>query len=154
MRVLRHRNPQTLAQAAFDRFSEAVERFASENETVTVGLSGGTSLLGFYRELVDAFSEIPESYRKKLRFVLLDERMVPANDPESNFRLLSETVFEPLAAKGLLVPEQVVPVPLGSGDVADEYSQLVHGIDIGLFGVGPDGHVASLFPGHPVLSLR
>lgn len=154
MRILRDSDSEKLARLAFEEFRTILATVSETRESVTVGLSGGTSLLEFYREFVSSFSTIPEPARKKIRFALLDERMVPVTDSERNFRMLSRGIFEPLLASGLLARSQILPVPLSEGDIAGAYSQLVPSIEIGLFGVGPDGHVASLFPNHPALDAE
>ena len=115
---------------------------------VTIGLSGGTSLLSFYGNLRDSFSSIDVKLRKKIRFVFLDERLVLLDHPDSNYRLLSEVLFVPLLEKNLLSDKQILSVRTDMTDPATEYSLRVPSVDIGFFGVGPDGHIASLFPHH------
>ena len=99
----------------------------------------------------DRFPSVPAGIREKIRFVFLDERLVPPDHADSNYRLLSEILFVPLLAGRLVSPEQVVAVRTDVPHPEREYSDRVPVIDIGLFGVGPDGHVASLFPNHPGL---
>ncbi|MDQ1344428.1 MAG: 6-phosphogluconolactonase [Patescibacteria group bacterium] len=173
MRILRDSDSEKLARLAFEEFRTILATVSETRESVTVGLSGGTSLLEFYREFVSSFSTIPEPARKKIRFALLDERMVPVTDSERNFRMLSEAVFDPLVRLGMIEPSQILGMPTMSdgfaipptalrdtaeftnpSDIAEAYSQLVPFIEIGLFGVGPDGHVASLFPNHPALDAE
>lgn len=88
-------------------------------------------------------------FRKKIRFAFLDERLVPLDHPDSNYRLLSEALFAPLLEKNLLSEEQILAVRTDVINPTTEYSSRVSQIDIGLFGAGPDGHIASLFPNHP-----
>ena len=121
-------------------------------ESITVGLSGGTSLLGFYGKLRDSFLKIPLDVRKKIRFVFIDERLVAKTDPDRTELALAKILFDPLAADGHLEKSQVLSVDEASEDPAGSYSRSVPSIDIALFGSGPDGHVASLFPRHPGLA--
>jgi 6-phosphogluconolactonase len=79
-----------------------------------------------------------------------DERCVPADHPESNYRMVKETLLDRVA------PATVyrMPAELGPEGGAEAYAKAVADaapLDFVLLGVGEDGHIASLFPGHPVL---
>ena len=100
------------------------------------------------------FPKIPRYARTKARFALLDERKVPSDHPDSNFRQLSEKAFSPLLSAGAIGEHQILPPPrLDVASPAQWYFGDVGNIDIALFGVGEDGHVASLFPKHPALEI-
>jgi 6-phosphogluconolactonase len=79
-----------------------------------------------------------------------DERCVPPDDPESNYRMAREALLDRAA------PATVYRMPgeLGPDEGAEAYRRIVATetpLDIVILGVGEDGHTASLFPGHPVL---
>ncbi|EKD30255.1 MAG: hypothetical protein ACD_78C00106G0002, partial [uncultured bacterium (gcode 4)] len=154
MQIIYSPNPVNLAREAVWVFLLMLQTIGEKQSTVTVGLSGGTSLLPFYETLRNSFSSVDANLRQKIRFAFLDERFVPLDHSDSNYRLLSEVFFTPLLEKHLLSARQILPVRTDVINPTTEYSSRVPQIDIGLFGAGPDGHIASLFPNHPWLRER
>jgi len=77
-----------------------------------------------------------------------DERCVPLDDPDSNYRLVREALLDHVGPFGC-----VEPMRCDAG--ADYYNDLVASlppIDFVHLGLGPDGHTASLFPGSEALT--
>jgi 6-phosphogluconolactonase len=82
-----------------------------------------------------------------------DERCVPPEDERSNYGLAKRTLLDRLEHQ----PEvHRIRGELPPGEAAREYEQQLQGIrfNLLLLGLGPDGHVASLFPGSPQLRER
>jgi 6-phosphogluconolactonase len=82
-----------------------------------------------------------------------DERCVPPDHPESNYRMAREALLDHVA------PATVhrMPAELGPDEGAAEYSRIVAELaplDIVVLGIGEDGHTASLFPGYPELDAE
>jgi 6-phosphogluconolactonase len=105
-------------------------------------LSGGTTPRRAYELLGERLPDWSD-----IHFWFADERCVDPDDPESNYRLVRETLDAPGAtihrAQGELGPEA------GAAAYAAELRDVV--LDVALLGMGPDGHTASLFPGHQEL---
>jgi 6-phosphogluconolactonase len=82
-----------------------------------------------------------------------DERCVPPDHPDSNYRLAREALLDKVA------PATVhrMAGELGPDEAAAEYSRIVEGLaplDVVVLGIGEDGHTASLFPGHPEMNAK
>lgn len=82
-----------------------------------------------------------------------DERCVPPDHADSNYRLAREALLDQVAPASVhrMVGE------LGPDEGAAEYSRIVERLaplDIVVLGIGEDGHTASLFPGHPEVNAK
>jgi 6-phosphogluconolactonase len=93
-----------------------------------------------------------------------DERCVGPEDPESNHRLVAESLLAKI--DGAAPEEHRILGELGPEAAARAYSELLRdrvapvgaggppALDLALLGLGEDGHTASLFPGHPEVEDR
>lgn len=138
----------SFAQLVEDTARHAIVRRGS----FSIAVPGGSAAEGLLPALIPASIDW-----SKLEVFWVDERMVPADDPNSNYRL----------AKGVWLDEVPIPaerihrMPVDEprpGEAGAVYTRILRErlgeparIDLVLLGVGPDGHVASLFPGHRLL---
>lgn len=127
--------------------NEAVEAAVGQRGVCAVMLTGGRTATRLYK----AWRETPEFVRNlpHLCFYFGDERCVPPDHPESNYRLAVEALFEGELPAGV----RVFPMQGDSADLEQEaqrYASLLpQRVDVLLLSMGEDGHVASLFPGSP-----
>jgi 6-phosphogluconolactonase len=144
---------ETVAERAARHVLASIEAAVEARGVAHVALSGGTSP-GRTFELL---AREPEQLRAtELWFA--DERCVAPDDEESNYLLARRTLLEPAAIpdervhrmQGELGPDE------GAERYAAELSERLGGdsspvLDLVVLGIGPDGHVASLFPGATTL---
>jgi 6-phosphogluconolactonase len=160
-RVVTLADPAALARHVADWMTEAA--LAARGE-FRVSLSGGSTPKALFALLAsDPFvSRFPWS---RVSWYWGDERFVPYDHPESNYRMTRETML----SRAPVPAVKVHPVPCdGTPDEAaaryEKTLQAAYGattldparpmFDITLLGMGPDGHTASLLPGEPVLEER
>jgi 6-phosphogluconolactonase len=140
---------EELAQAAADLFVTLADDTIDAREEFHVALSGGSTPRPVHMLLTEA----PRRDRvdwSKVSVYWGDERCVPPDHPDSNYRMARETLlaFVPIPEaqihrmEGEREPEQA----------AADYGRMLRdqfvsvGPDLILLGMGPDGHTASLFP--------
>ena len=150
MITLSDSNETTLQEKFLEQFLLVLSALEKE-EKICIWLSWGSSFDIFYRELSGNFHRVPQHIAKKIYFAFLDERIVPLSHPDRNEDQLRKKFLTQLLADWFIREEQILSVDIGANDIVLSYSQKVPHIHIGLLGVGPDGHIASLFPHHRLL---
>jgi 6-phosphogluconolactonase len=141
--VTRVATPEEAAERAAEVLATTIDAARTVRGEAHVALSGGSTVGAAYRLLGP---RLPEWRDVHLWYG--DERVVALDDPESTHRLASGTLDAPGAVWHPLAVE------LGCEGAAARYAQELGDtvLDIALNGMGPDGHTASLFPGHPQLN--
>jgi 6-phosphogluconolactonase len=140
--VTRVETVEEAARAAADVLATAISSARTVHGHAHIALSGGSTVGQAYRLLGP---ELPDWRDVHLWYG--DERVVPLDDPESTHRLATSTLDAPDAIWHPLAVE------LGPEGAAEAYAEELDGtvLDVAINGMGPDGHTASLFPGHPQL---
>jgi 6-phosphogluconolactonase len=139
--------PEDLPQLAADRVARSLRAAVLARGRASLALAGGTTPKAIYEALA-LRDELPWA---ALDFFFGDERCVPPDHEDSNFRMAHEALLQPRA----LAAAQIFRME-GERDDRDAaalaYDALLpERLDLLLLGMGPDGHTASLFPGDPAL---
>lgn len=156
-------NSEELSRVAAEQFASLAVEAVRDKGLFTVALAGGSTPRNLY-----AFLSSPEKpFRAQLPwdrifFFWGDERHVPPDHPDSNYRMAAETMLS-----GVTVPSENIFRIKGeiavAAKAADEYEETLREFfrlsegqlprfDLILLGIGPDGHTASIFPGSDVIN--
>lgn len=151
------------ADRATERFIEVIDQRTASGSDCFLALCGGTTPAELYRRL----AKPPLNERvdwEKVRIFFGDERDVPQDHVENNYRMVAKNLLDhvpiPLA--------RVHPMPADCRDMAaaaEQYEELIRRLvpaegndiprfDLILLGLGGEGHTASLFPGTPALEEK
>lgn len=145
------------AESAAGLICTALAGASSARGVAHLALAGGRTPIATYRllaERIDDWSEIEVWFG--------DERCVPPQSPESNYRAVAAALLEPVAVPAEQV--QRIAGELPPELAAAAYAQKLRAelpvdggaipiLDIVLLGIGEDGHTASLFPDSPALDV-
>ena len=139
---------EDLAFKAFDKFKATLETLSSQPKII-IALSGGSSVEPLHKQIATRYSEIPLSIWHKIIFCFADERLVPLNSPDSNYKAACDSFLNVLFQAKVIKKTAVATVNYDSNCAHNDYTLNVGGkINIALLGVGPDAHTCSLFPEH------
>ena len=150
----------TLAQFAAQEFHRLAEAAVQERGHFSVALSGGNTPRAVYSLLASEHKELPWD---RIHIFFGDERHVPPDHPDSNFRMAREALLNkvPIPEKNI----HRVHAELDAEAAAAEYEQQLVNFfhlrnhewprfDLIFLGIGEDGHTASLFPGSKAVSVK
>lgn len=136
-------DPESVAREVAELVADAIRAGAR-----SLVLAGGSTPARAYQLL----AEKPVEWGR-VAVLFGDERCVPPEHPESNYLMARRSLLDRVS------PATVhrMPGELGAETAAELYEPVVRALsplDLVLLGMGPDGHTASLFPGHPMLAAE
>ena len=149
-----------LSHATAERLVAVMHATLEERDRCTVALSGGSTPRRLYELLAGSYRDQIDWAHTYLFWG--DERFVPPDDPESNYRMAREALVDHVS----IPPDHVFPIPTDTTSpeqAATTYAATLHSFfgndqpafDVMLLGIGEDGHTASLFPeNHPENALQ
>jgi 6-phosphogluconolactonase len=151
--ILVNRDAEGLAHAVAARFITTLVDVQSNGGVAQVVLTGGRVAAVVYRAVAESPARTAIDWRR-VEFWWGDERFLPEGDPDRN----ETQAQEALLSRVDVDPALVHPMPADTGQgpeaAAEAYAEQLKSVslfDVVMLGVGPDGHVASLFPGQPAL---
>jgi len=134
--------------------TEAIKRAFEKHDSCMLGLSGGSTPRPIYEAL--GKEDLDWS---KISIFLVDERYVLPDHKDSNQKMVSETLLKDadIPESNIYFPDTTLPIE----ECMEDYSSKIKGMidahgwlpDVFALGMGPDGHIASIFPPVPEEAL-
>ena len=144
---------EKLEKKAAEIISSSIKRIGAEKERVLIAVPGGRSVSGIFNIL-----RSEDIDWKKVHIFIMDERFVPLDHKDSNYKLAYDGLIKHLFESGKIHPNNVHCFRY-TGDIeADmkayerELVSLSDRFDIVLLSSGDDGHVACLYPNHETVN--
>jgi 6-phosphogluconolactonase len=150
----------SLYRAAADEFVSAARKAVAKKGRFGVALSGGNTPRGVYSLLAAEGDSLPWS---RIFVFFGDERCVPPDHPDSNYRMANESLLSrvPIPQENIFRVQAELPAEVAAQRYEDALRQFFRPaagefpqFDLVFLGMGEDGHTASLFPGSAALDER
>jgi len=151
---------EQLSWAAATRLEEQARIKAIDKKPFSVALSGGSTPKLLY-ELLASPTFAGRVRWTNVHLFQVDERCVPPDDPQSNYRMIRQAMLgsSPIPEENVhRMAAERPDLEKAAREYAEELARTLQPapgewprLDLVLLGMGPDGHTASLFPGSPAL---
>jgi len=148
--IYKHSRPE-IERSVVRIIEESAAKILKTRKSLVFAVPGGRSVVGIFKllkktDLIDW---------EKIHIFILDERLVPIDDRESNFKLANELFIEELIQKNSIPGGNIHPFiydkkisSMGIREYEDELKRFGGSYDIILLSSGEDGHIGGLYPGH------
>jgi 6-phosphogluconolactonase len=138
----------SLAEAAANRVAALLRNVATERASeVSLALAGGSTP----RALHERLASVPDLPWGRVAIYFGDERCVPPDHADSNYRMARESLLDRVAIDPTRVHRMRGEWPDRAAAARAYEEELPEALDVLVLGIGEDGHTASLFPGATAL---
>lgn len=144
--IKRFPDAESAAIAAGKEIVRLLRPIVASCDAATLAISGGSSP----KIMFEWFAQSDFDW-SKVHIFWVDERCVPADDPQSNYKLAFDTWLKTLPATNIHRVKTEYPPEIAAGKYADEIRPFLP-FDVIHRGMGADAHTASLFPGDPLIN--
>ena len=145
-------NGAELAGKLADKVAETLSSAIAARGSASIAVSGGSTPKAFFQALSSRAIDWG-----KVTITLVDERFVPADSPDRNAGQARSAFLDAVGASRvheMAASDSGVSLEEGAAAYAAEIrSSPTDRFDLVMLGMGPDGHVASIFPGHPAAEV-
>lgn len=135
---------------AAEHLCEKLREALAAKKQVNLAVPGGRNVAKIFQKM-----QGEDIDWQRVHFFIIDERLVPIDHPDSNYKLLLDHFIDPLARANRIPPNNAHPFILDASSRdrgAKRYEEVLakHGFryDIILLSSGEDGHVGALYPNH------
>lgn len=151
---------RVLVREAAESILQLIQSGLKTKKTVSIALSGGSTPAELYWHMGE--KKFAERFPwKETHFFWGDERWAPPDDARSNYRMAKDALLSrvPIPESNIHAVNTCLANPAAAAKAYEEdlrahFGKGVPRFDLVLLGLGLDGHVASLFPGNPVLAEK